>query len=351
MTINRYNYEVFLVDYLDGNLNPSLASELMMFLDQNPDLKEEFDGLGDAVLVAENISYPGKSDLKKKSFLKDGIDNEQDYRYIAAIEGVLSVDEQLKLEKELSQNPVKRKVFDIYKKTVIQPAPFIEYPDKLQLKRSRVIPIRYVTLRRTISVAASIAIILGIYTISRLIVGQKEISIGTNNRILAIEKPQANTKSKQISVENKTVTKAITQEKNEIAFVKVEPVNADTLPNKVIPQQAEQILTQIASIESRNIIIGKNYQYEQVGILLEEYSLRSDFAVKYGNSVAENTPIKSGYREIGLFEILQYGVQKFGNLIGKDLKLTAKKDKTGRIEEIRFESNLIAFSKPIRKKE
>ena len=350
MTINRYNYEVFIVDYLDGNLNPSLTSELMMFLDQNPDLKEEFEGIEDAVLVADNITYMSKADLKKKSFQQDGIDNEQDYRFIASIEGVLSANEQLNLEKEIKQNEETRKEFNYYKKTVIQPAPFVEYPDKLQLKRSRVIPIRIETLRRTVSIAASITLLVGVYTIGKLIINENELPAVTSN-IAAANNAQLVNTTKEILIGNETPVRVIAQPKQNIALVNLNPVVIDSAKTNETNRQQETLPAQIACIESRNLVLNKNIQYEQIALALEDYSIRKDLATRNTINVADNTPIKSSYREVGLFEILQYGVHSFGKLIGKDIKLTAKKDKTGRIEEISFESNLIAFSKPVRKKE
>ena len=45
MQIDRSNYEIWLIDWLDGNLNDIQAEELQLFLAENPDLKEEFDEL------------------------------------------------------------------------------------------------------------------------------------------------------------------------------------------------------------------------------------------------------------------------------------------------------------------
>ena len=41
--LSRSNYEIYFLDYYEGNLTESQRRELMSFLEQNPDLKEEFD--------------------------------------------------------------------------------------------------------------------------------------------------------------------------------------------------------------------------------------------------------------------------------------------------------------------
>ena len=41
MKIDRSNYEIWLIDWLDGNLSDLQAEKLLLFLDENPDLKED----------------------------------------------------------------------------------------------------------------------------------------------------------------------------------------------------------------------------------------------------------------------------------------------------------------------
>ena len=43
MLININNYEIYFMDYLDGNLNPDQESELMAFLSLHPDKKQELE--------------------------------------------------------------------------------------------------------------------------------------------------------------------------------------------------------------------------------------------------------------------------------------------------------------------
>ena len=45
MKIDNSNYEVWFIDWLDGNLSDQQGEELMLFLEMNPSRKEEFDEL------------------------------------------------------------------------------------------------------------------------------------------------------------------------------------------------------------------------------------------------------------------------------------------------------------------
>ena len=65
MKINRNNYEAFLIDFLDGTLDAVLVAELMLFLEANPDIREEFDGIEDVSLESQNIHFTEKDFLKK----------------------------------------------------------------------------------------------------------------------------------------------------------------------------------------------------------------------------------------------------------------------------------------------
>ncbi len=91
MKINRNNYETFLIDYLDGALDAAMLEELRLFLEANPDIREELDGLKNATLYAEEVRFTEKEKLKKP-FLKTiaGIDeNNYEEVFIAFYENDL----------------------------------------------------------------------------------------------------------------------------------------------------------------------------------------------------------------------------------------------------------------------
>ena len=66
MEITRGNYEMFLIDYLDGKLSPVEVADLLIFLEENLDIKSEFEGVESLLpLNSSIISYPEKASLKK----------------------------------------------------------------------------------------------------------------------------------------------------------------------------------------------------------------------------------------------------------------------------------------------
>ena len=66
MTINKLNYEVYAIDYLDGNLTGELLAEMEQFMLMNPEIAREFDMFNSMVFVSDpSIEYVGKNDMKK----------------------------------------------------------------------------------------------------------------------------------------------------------------------------------------------------------------------------------------------------------------------------------------------
>ncbi len=348
MAISRYNYEIFLVDYLDGKLSPSMSADLMLFLEQNPDIKKELEGLNDVVLVNESTPYPNKFELKKKSFSKNGIDNEMDFLLIAAIEGILTDDEKRKLDKELTLNDKRKTEYHLYQKTIIQPISEKEYPDKASLKRVPIIPIRYSTLRRAAGVAASVGLILGIYTLGESVFNNSLKESPNRNIVISANHPIKTTPQELLSEGSVIVTRTTNryQETNSS-----EPDRLDTVSKNETIRREEIIPTRITLIESKEIVIRKYSQFEQIALYIETHPNNNRLSKIEPNSYSENCLAKANVREIGVFEIIQYGVQSFGKLIGKDIRLNANKDKNGKIEKIKFESSLFAFSTSVGKDE
>lgn len=66
MTINKLNYEVYAIDYLDGNLTGELLEEMEQFLLMNPEIAKEVDMFNSMVFISDqSIEYLGKNDMKK----------------------------------------------------------------------------------------------------------------------------------------------------------------------------------------------------------------------------------------------------------------------------------------------
>ena len=64
MIINKENYELYAIDYIDGNLSDQEKGQMEQFLYKHPNIKKELEGLGMVILTPnKKIVYDGKADL------------------------------------------------------------------------------------------------------------------------------------------------------------------------------------------------------------------------------------------------------------------------------------------------
>ena len=134
-TINRDNYELFLIDFMEGNLDSETHAKVLLFLENNNDIAEEFDGISDYDLQECSSSYDEKENLK--IHFKDNIliksENYEHY-FIAYYENDLSNDEKIQVEDFIENNPSLRKEFELCKKLKITSNSNITFKDSNNLQ-------------------------------------------------------------------------------------------------------------------------------------------------------------------------------------------------------------------------
>ncbi|MBW6479427.1 MAG: hypothetical protein K0B37_08375 [Bacteroidales bacterium] len=162
MHITRENYEAFFLDFYEGNLTESQAEELMDFLAQHPDLKEEFESFELVFLPDEvKMSMPGKGDIKKPEHARPG-NYSLDQQMIAYFEGDLDEKSSSALLAAVAKDPSLQKNFALFSKVRLQPDKGIIFAGKSGLKRyplGAFMP----AIRRFAVAAAVIAFLAGIF--------------------------------------------------------------------------------------------------------------------------------------------------------------------------------------------
>lgn len=130
MNINKHNYEAFFLDYHEGNLSPQQVAELLLFVEQHPELKEEFESFENISLTEfSNISFENKAELKKEITA----DN-KDYYFIGATENTLNAAEHELLNAFLKQHPHYFTELELFKKTKLTADTAVVFENKEQLK-------------------------------------------------------------------------------------------------------------------------------------------------------------------------------------------------------------------------
>lgn len=252
--INRDNYEIFFLDYLDGSLSKDDIDSLLIFLNENLDLKEEFN-----LFISNNITLKsdktinfGKKDtLKTSLFFNESINlNNYETFFIAYLEGDLSEIEKKSVLNFLENNPSLIKSFEQFEKAILIPDHSIVYKNKLSLKHKTKY---YRTLSYSLSAIAAVFVLFFLF----------------KTYFNPIEKPQQQEFTKTVqdtSYQNSSIVDNVIQISDSIEtkyFVKQElPVSTKT--PKIIEFKTSFTLTKIEPVSCNHIAFDtpiKNLEY------------------------------------------------------------------------------------------
>ncbi len=138
--ISKNNYEAYLLDYVEDNLSPELIAELMLFFENNPDLKEDIEAFEVYELIPNKVELSGKSQLKKVDIIVDSSNYES--FLIAEIEGLNSAEISTQLKLFLESSSALKEEFLVYQNTkVIAPTILFEEKKLLKKKEPKIIPL------------------------------------------------------------------------------------------------------------------------------------------------------------------------------------------------------------------
>lgn len=131
--INLNNYEAYLLDYVEQNLSPDMVAELMLFLEQHPEVKAELEAFENVTLNFEKSTFNDKQNLKKIA-IEDLM--------IAELEGLNTPQETEALNQEIKENKNYSALFTRYQKTILVPEHIVfAYKENLKLKETKVVPL------------------------------------------------------------------------------------------------------------------------------------------------------------------------------------------------------------------
>ncbi|MBT4775082.1 MAG: hypothetical protein HON99_05145 [Crocinitomicaceae bacterium] len=135
-TINRHNYEEFFLDYHEGNLTGEQKAMVILFIESNEDLLDEFYTFKEMTLEITDTSTIEKSSLYNGPHSS----NREDY-FIGWIEGDLTSEEKVQTQELVNANASFSKELELFQKTKLTPTAEV-YADKQNLRKSaRVIPL------------------------------------------------------------------------------------------------------------------------------------------------------------------------------------------------------------------
>lgn len=210
--ISIYNYEAWMFDYLEGNLDNEKKRLFFRFMEANPDLREEYEMMKSAVLKPEKINFDRKHLLLKST--DPLIDMpETDYLLIKQMEEGLTESEQIRLNELVKLFPSLIKDSQSYKLTKLQ-SQQVTYSKKSSLLRKNYQPRIWAAIG---SVAAAAAILFFLL--------KPATNLPTSNKTFISDLTYETNKKEEIIVEQPIVAEV----------VKPEPVNKSIY----VPQKSE----------------------------------------------------------------------------------------------------------------
>lgn len=349
--ITRHNYEEFFLDYLEGTLSSLHRIAMEDFLTKNPDLKLELEEMECPVFFKGKVHVDSES-LKEIPF-RESFDD----FCIARLEGDLSVDNEIAFDTFLEKNEFFKKESEVYNKTILIADNNLVFRDKNKLKRSfrKVAFLWYIP---RVVVAASIILLFSLWSI----LSQFEDDYSNEENVTA-KVETAITISKEITKSRvlieivtlvKPEQKVVPPEEN-ISLIDSQKETIDTPVNTVKVPDIKEIIERITplSLSSNTELVAiVNFVTPEIekDILKEKktvVNLQNNGLAQLGMSWKSSVPEKKIQTSV-LFAIAKYGVDKLGEIVGKNVQLERKYDSTTEKTRLNFNTVGIGFSKTIK---
>jgi hypothetical protein len=343
MNINRSNYEVYFLDYLDGNLPEGQVDDFLDFLDNNPDLHQELKEVSSVKLSAGKQVFRNKEVL-----LKDGWHETStfDYQSVAFLEGGLSEEDRDSFLTQITDDPEKEKQFDLFLKTKLQPDKNLVFPNKEGLYRKSTVSVFLLWGSR---VAALLILLFGIWPVWNF-------SFKTSPAIQYSEEkavvPQQQTEEEALPLPEQTEKPGPTTEK----------LIADAA--KAIGPVVPTIKKQPLAIDHEQAV-GREEAPQKIGPLLAKVEQRHDkepiALAAMGNPkidkpedvltvdefLAQKILNKSKGEPLHFSNIVSAGLDAVSNASNE--RLVYETNRNGGVSEITLNTRLLAFSIPLKK--
>ncbi|MBI2280873.1 MAG: hypothetical protein HYU68_09320 [Bacteroidetes bacterium] len=333
-TINKNNYEAFLLDYAEQNLSPDLVAELMLFLEQHPEVKAELDEFENVTFEANTSTTFNHKETLKQAAIEELM--------IAQIEGLNSPEESNELFTEIAKNSTYNQLFSNYKKTILIPAPIV-FEDKKALKQkdTKVVPLYW-----WISSAAAILVLFLLLknfnndTVEPLIVESNQSSV--LNQQSSIVSSQTTDTNQQFSNNNtKPKTKSNTQNSS-LRTHHSEPTTQHPEPKEMItiePVEKEYIVIEPSKTEYIEI---EPYVAEVNHAKQDEYLSVSELLKKEAQKRILETETKNAPAELVAANLV-------AKVLGKNAEVETAQNDQGETEEYALNIGEFSFSRKIRK--
>lgn len=328
--INKHNYEIFFLDFVEGNLSKSELEDLNNFLSEKPDLKIELNSLENTILEPTKIEFKEKDNLLKETKNKFFDITNFEYLAIAKVENDISKNEHTELNNLINNKPNLKKELLIYKTLKLQANKATVYPFKNKLTRKTIT----FYIKASSSVAAAMLLLF-------LLINQFTIpnSMHTTTQIAAINQ---NKNIKAVKTVKREIIKPNTQIKKEKQKFSISHKQTIKLTNnKVFAFADNESQKEIDIYKNLNVSIPK---LKTETLIFEK--IKPEINASYNDiALAEN---KTNNKD-KIWQYAETGVKIWKIVSSSDIEMNNKYKKDGSIEKLNLYASNFKFSKTFKK--
>jgi len=333
MKITRHNYETYLIDYLDGNLSSEIVQELLLFLEENPDIKNEFENIDQVSLAGEAYKMPGKHNLKKNETAIPEFDS----RCIACLEGDLDASEKSAFEKEILQSEKNSNTFKLYSLAKLKPDHRIVFPDKESLKR-QVKSYRKLLLYTSLSAAAGLLLIAGFFALNN---GQPEYSSANN-----LAYSEVNFEERFLQFNREIIRENVVNENEPVKAVFINkrkesaPIHQ---PDFIAVQMSDESLNQDKEKENKKNVKPESKEKADT---TKNFIIPNEILLKQNEKQLADNTVKKQQPQVNknFVYYLEQGVKGFKSLTGKNVDMERRIDENGKTKQFAFNIGKVKVS-------
>ena len=360
MKPDRSNYEIWFIEWLDGNLNPDKVEALKAFLTENPDLQEEFNDLAQISLEPSDVIFTRKKDLFKPAGSYTGSQFEK--LCIASLENDLTPEQRVELKEIIDHDERKREIFELYQKLKLKPLP-VSYKGKSTVKK---ITAGQKTLRWSfagLSAAAAITLLLviGPFTPSDIKNELPQTAKNITTDTLFIEQgAPVITIEPVITAFNTTAGSGKINANPEKRVAEPDMALAENIENNLSDSSEDIRRSEALSVVSMTIpedIISTNepsakdlvaYNPGFTPPLTDEKDNEgSGFARFFHEKILKDTTAVT--RPVESYDLAKAGITGLNKLLGWEMSLQKNTDENGDIKSYYFSSRLLKIKTPVKK--
>lgn len=342
MKITRDNYESFFLDYLEKNLPAELESELLDFLHQNPDLKDELQLFEDIVITAENLEFRHKERLYRKTAISSA---DFENMAIAYIENELNEIEKEGFLALMAENPELQKELKCFEATKLTPDISVKFDAKTRLYRQ---PVYRLWLYRTMQAAAVLLVAFAIWGLWPS--GNNDLQ---NTVEVSTKQPEQQTVTIIPVPEKSSIAEVMETKEGSKTAEEISIKHTESTVQPVDPQVetllAERELITIPELEPvREITITASEPENSLAIINDQIpEIKPDVASE-PEYLTDKLKDKIGVDGLSLAKIVRAGLDLAGNVTND--KISYNTNQQGEIVALSVETRFIGIRMPVGKK-